>query len=229
MHLAPALLSPVTPFQLSVIAAWLLLVGAIAEGIRRITGRSSELTRKIVHIGSGHVILLAWWLGVPTWLGLVASACFSMVALLSHRYPLIPGIDSVGRQSQGTFFYAISFGILIAWFWPLALPQYAVLGIMIMTWGDGLAALVGQRWGQHPYQIWGMQKSWEGTGTMLIVSGLVSLVVLASLQGVSMATGGIAIAVAMTATLLEAFSKFGLDNLTVPCTSAALAFWLMTW
>ncbi|MBE9078858.1 phosphatidate cytidylyltransferase [Romeria aff. gracilis LEGE 07310] len=207
------------------VLAWLGLVGIASEVARRL-GTDTELTRKIVHIGAGHVILIAWWLAIPAAIGIVASVLFSGIALLSYRLPILPGVNSVGRKSLGTFFYAASMGLLMAWFWPLGQPQYAALGILIMTWGDGLAALVGQRYGQHLYQIWGEKKSWEGSLTMAAVSFAVGAAVLFNTQGASWQTWGVAVAVAIAATLLEAISKLGIDNLTVPLGTAALAFWL---
>ncbi|GAC1489495.1 MAG: SEC59/DGK1/VTE5 family protein [Chamaesiphon sp.] len=183
-----------------------------------------EVVRKVVHIGTGNVILLAWWLELPSWVGITASIVASAVALLSFRFSILPGINSVGRQSLGTFFYAVSIGVLIAWFWPLHLPEYAALGVLVMTWGDGLAALVGQRFGKHLYYVWGIQKSWEGSLTMALVSYLVSSSVLSAVQGNIWQTWSVPIAIALAATGLEAFSKLGIDNITVPLGSAALAF-----
>lgn len=207
------------------VAAWLIAVGGLSEGMRR-QGYGAELTRKIVHIGAGHVILLAWWLAIPAWIGIVASIFFSGVALLSYRLPLLPGINSIGRKSLGTFFYAVSIGAVIAWFWPLALPHFAAIGILTMTWGDGLAALVGQKWGKHPYQIWGEQKSWEGSLTMLLVSFGICAGFLLWANGSQPATWWIAGAGAGAATLLEAISKYGIDNLSVPIGTAAVCFGL---
>ena len=212
--------------QAGIVLAWLGLVGGLAWKVHQAQLKSLEFTRKVVHIGTGNVILLAWWLQIPTWVGIAASILFSVVALLSYFFPLLPGINSVGRKSWGTFFYAVSIGVLVAWFWPLHLPQFAVVGILVMTWGDGLAALVGQTWGQHPYELWGMQKSWEGSLTMTIVSGLVSAIVLLTLPLPGTAIVSISIAVAITSTILEAFSKLGLDNLSVPLGAAACSFWL---
>ncbi|MFZ4666611.1 MAG: diacylglycerol/polyprenol kinase family protein [Prochlorotrichaceae cyanobacterium] len=212
--------------QTGISLAWLGLVGGVAWGVHQAQLGSTELTRKVVHIGTGNVILLAWWLQIPAWVGIMASLLFSIVALLSYFFPLLPGIKSVGRRSWGTFFYAVSIGLLVAWFWPLHLPQFAVVGVLVMTWGDGLAAIVGQRWGKHPYQLWGMNKSLEGSLTMTIVSGIVSAIVLMTLPLPGMVIFGIAIAVAITSTILEAFSKLGLDNLTVPLGAAACSFWL---
>lgn len=211
------------------VVGWLIIVGGMAWVVQRHTVEKSELVRKIVHIGTGNVILLAWWLQIPAWIAIVASLLFSGLTLLSYYLPVLPGINSVGRKSLGTFFYAVSIGILVAWFWPLHLPQFAVLGILIMTWGDGMAALVGQHWGRHRYMLWGMQKSWEGSLTMCIISYSVSSLILLSLQFNIWQISMISISVAILATVLEAFSKLGIDNLTVPIGSAAIGFWLSHW
>ncbi|HEY9596709.1 MAG TPA: diacylglycerol/polyprenol kinase family protein, partial [Cyanophyceae cyanobacterium] len=151
----------------------------------------------------------------------------SIIALLSYYIPFLPGINSVGRKSLGTFFYAISIGILVAWFWPIQQFHYAAIGILVMTWGDGLAGLIGQQFGQHPYEVWGMKKSWEGTMAMAITSYIVSSLILLSVQGNIGSTWLVPLAIALVATTLESFSKLGIDNLTVPLASAAVGFLLI--
>lgn len=215
---------PLLWLQIAIAAAWVLFVLAIAWGVNRFTNSDAEIVRKIVHIGTGHVILLAWWLDIPAIVGITASILASAITLLSYILPILPGINSVGRRSLGTFFYAVSVGILVAWFWHLQQPQYAALGIMIMAWGDGLAALIGQRFGKHKYKIFGAQKSWEGSLTMTAISCIVSSLILLGTQGNIWQTWVISLLVAVIATALEAISFLGIDNLTVPLGSAALAF-----
>jgi len=79
--------------------------------------------RKVVH-GTGNVILLAWWLHIP--LGAASWRVQSLYCLTNS--PFCPVSIVSGRQSLGTFFYAVSIGLLVAWFWPVQQPQYAVLG-----------------------------------------------------------------------------------------------------
>lgn len=214
-------------FKIAIAAVWVGGVVLIAELLHRYTTTDPEKIRKIVHIGTGQVILLAWWLEIPAWVGIAASILASTIALLSYKFPILPGINSVGRKSLGTFFYAVSIGILIAWFWHIQQPYYAAIGILVMTWGDGLAALIGQKYGKHLYKIGGIQKSWEGSLTMAIVSFLVTSVILFAVQGNSWQIYFVSIAVAVFATALESFSKLGIDNLTVPIASAALCFSLL--
>lgn len=217
---------PTLWLHMGIVALGLGAIVLSAETLHRRTSTSSELARKVVHIGTGNVILVAWWLQIPAWVGIAASIIASAIALLSYYLPFLPGINSVGRKSFGTFFYAVSIGVLIAWFWPIAQFHYAAIGILVMTWGDGLAGLIGQKFGQHPYTLWGMTKSWEGSVTMALTSYFVSSLILFTVQGNLWQTWLVPVAIAFVATALEAFSKLGIDNLTVPLGSAAVAFYL---
>ncbi len=217
---------PTIWLQLAVVGVWVGIILLIAGLIGRSSHQDPELIRKIVHIGTGNVILLAWWLHIPAWVGITASILASVVTLLSYQFPILPGINSVGRKSLGTFFYAVSIGVLVAWFWSINQPQYAVLGILVMTWGDGFAALIGQRFGKHTYTVWGVKKSWEGSLTMCLVSYIVSSSILVAVQGNHWSTWLVSLAIALVATSLEAFSLYGIDNLSVPLGSAALGFFL---
>ncbi len=213
--------------HISLVALGLGAIVLAAETLYRRTSTNSELARKVVHIGTGNVILVAWWLQIPAWVGISASIIASIIALSSYYIPILPGINSVGRKSLGTFFYAVSIGVLIAWFWPIQQFHYAAIGILVMTWGDGLAGLIGHHYGQHPYEVWGMKKSWEGSLTMAVTSYTVSSLILLVVQGNVWQTWLVPVAIAIVATLLEAFSKLGIDNLTVPLGSAALSFYLI--
>jgi phytol kinase len=212
-------------FQVVLVVVWLSFVVLLAEATRRWIHPEPELIRKIVHIGTGNVILIAWWLHIPAWVGITCSVLFSLVTLLSYRFPILPSINSVGRQSLGTFFYAVSIGVLIALYWQTA-PYLAVIGILVMTWGDGLAAIIGQRWGKRLYKLGEIQKSWEGSLTMAATAYIVTSLILWGVQGAVWQTWTIPIAIALLATGLEAFSKLGVDNLTVPLGSATLTFLL---
>ncbi|MGV0026495.1 diacylglycerol/polyprenol kinase family protein [Phormidesmis priestleyi] len=226
LQLANASLLSNLGFQVAVVLVWLTIVALLAEGVNRFTQSGPEMVRKVVHIGTGNVILIAWWLKIPMWVGVSASIAFSAIALLSYYVPILPSINSIGRKSLGTFFYAVSIGVLVAWFWRLNLPQFAALGILVMTWGDGFAAIIGQRFGRHPYKLWNMQKSWEGSSAMALISFVVSAAILLTTQGNLWQVWLISLIVAIVAATLEAFSKYGIDNLTVPIGSAAIAYFL---
>jgi phytol kinase len=208
---------------LGAVFAYLGILVLVAEGLSRLLPNDPELTRKVVHIGSGNVILLAWWLDISQAVIVSAAIIAAAIAILSYLIPILPSIESVGRKSFGTLFYAISMGILAACFW-LHTPQYAVIGILVMAWGDGMAAIIGQRFGRHKYQIGEITKSWEGSlamaGSTLTVTG----VILLATAGNNWQTWTITVVVTFVATIAEAFSKLGVDNLTVPLASGFLCF-----
>ncbi|MCZ2202701.1 diacylglycerol/polyprenol kinase family protein [Cylindrospermopsis raciborskii] len=210
--------------KIAIAAGWVFLIILIAWLVSRFTPAQPEIIRKIVHIGTGNVILLAWWFHIPAYVGISAAILAGLISVMSYFVPILPRINSVGRQSLGTFFYAVSIGILVGYFWYLHKPEYAALGILIMAWGDGLAALIGQRFGKHKYYLFGVNKSWEGSLTMTVVSYLVSVIILLAARGSSWQIWLVSALVSILAALLESVSFWGIDNLTVPIGSAILAY-----
>lgn len=220
--------SPPTLWQpIALVALYLGLIFLTSESLHRYLAINGEISRKVVHIGTGNVILLAWWLQIPAWVGMTAAVLASMLALISHKLPILPGVNSIGRNSLGTFFYAVSMGLLVAYFWGVQQPQYAAIGILIMSYGDGMAAIIGQNWGKHIYKVGGMTKSWEGSLTMAVISFIVCNLILVLTIGNTWQIWCVSLIVAIVATGLESFSWWGMDNLTVPVGSAAIAYTLV--
>ena len=211
-------------YPLIIIFLYLVVLVTIAETLSRFITDDPELTRKVVHIGSGNVILLAWWLNISGWVIIAAAAIASLIAIASYILPILPSINSIGRKSLGTLFYAISIGILTAIFWENN-PQYTAIGILVMAWGDGMAAIIGQRWGAHQYQVLAMTKSWEGSLAMATSTYLVTSSILLFTLGNHWQTWLISAIAALAATSLEAFSKWGIDNLTVPLGTAVICYY----
>ena len=225
-HFFSYLLAPSLRIPMGIVLAYLGALVGCAELLSRTTNMSAELTRKLVHIGSGNVILIAWLGDIPGEMGVAAAFVAGIIALISYFLPILPSINSVGRQSLGSFFYALSMGILIWWFWSINQPYFAALGILVMTWGDGLAAVIGTNFGKHPYKIFGNKKSYEGTATMFLVSLAIALPLLIPLGLLAWQQILIGIVIALVATFLESFAQLGVDNLLVPVGSAAVAFFL---
>ncbi|WP_019500583.1 diacylglycerol/polyprenol kinase family protein [Pseudanabaena sp. PCC 6802] len=211
--------------QITAVGLWLGFVFLTSTIMRRL-GHEPELVRKVVHIGTGNVLFLAWGLNIPLWLCFGASVTFTAIALLSYFLPVLPMLDDVGRKTHGVFYYAVSITCLVTWFWSIGLPQYAVVGIIVMAWGDGLAALVGQRWGQHAYHFMGNKRTLEGSLAMLVTSYAATCLILGIAQGINLETFLIPLPVAAVAAVLESVSPGGTDNLTVPLTSASLCYGL---
>jgi len=221
-------ISPTTTLaiQIGAVAIWLGIV-FLASGILHRLKQDSELVRKVVHIGTGHVLLIAWWLHIPTWLCVSAGVTFTAIALASHHTNILPMLNDVGRKTYGVFYYALSITILVALFWDQH-PQYAVIGVMVMSWGDGMAALIGKRFGKHTFIHLGNKRSYEGSLAMFATSLVVMLGIFGITHGIHANDVGIAIPVAAIAALLEAYSPGGTDNLSVPLSSAFLSYMLQS-
>ncbi|PZO36427.1 MAG: phosphatidate cytidylyltransferase [Pseudanabaena frigida] len=208
--------------QISAVAIWLGLVFLASEILHRLK-KDPELVRKVVHIGTGNVLLIAWWLHIPTWLCTIAGVTFSAIALASHHTNILPMLNDVGRKTYGVFYYALSITILVVFLWQ-SHPQYAVIGVMVMSWGDGLAALIGKRFGKHTFMHLGNKRSLEGSFAMFATSFIVILSILGLSHGIHPNDIGIAAPVAAIAAILEAFSPGGTDNISVPLSSAFLSY-----
>ena len=114
-----------------IVAVYLVALLIVAESLSHFPKTDSELTRKIVHIGSGNVILLAWWLNITADIILLASFVASLVAMTSYFVPILPGVNGVGRKSLGTLFYALSIGILVVLFWQGDTKQFTTIAAII--------------------------------------------------------------------------------------------------
>ncbi|MBF2067695.1 MAG: phosphatidate cytidylyltransferase [Calothrix sp. C42_A2020_038] len=210
-------------------AITLLLVG---EALQRIAGVKPDLTRKFVHIGAG-----MWVFGIlalfDIWqVGIIPFASFIFINFLLYRYRIIRALDS-SNSSPGTVYFAITVTLLFVIFWrPLFMDQVpiAVAGVMAMTWGDALAAVIGKYYGKHKYQCGQSIRSWEGSTVMFIVSTVVIFLVLKFLPGSSLSPHSLpwemrhlvlaSLLSAGAATFVEGVSPFGTDNLTVPLVAA---------
>lgn len=205
------------------VAAWLAAVLLTALAVRRRWPQQKEWSRKVVHIGTGAVVLLAWVFAIPRDFALGAAALVTVGTALNHRFRLLPAVEDVGRQSYGTIAYGASITILLALFWPQQ-PLPVAAGVLVMACGDGLAGLVGPQINSPRWRLFGQTKSLAGTAAMALTSWLV----LALLIGVAQATGAsapnlvAAAVIAVAATGLEQLSGFGLDNLSVPLATASL-------
>lgn len=200
------------------------MVLLVAVAARHQWPDQQELSRKIVHIGSGFVLPLAWFVQIPTVVAVTAAATATLVAFINHRWRLIPAVEDVDRSSYGTVAYGLSITLLLIWFWPHH-PDAVVVGVLVMALGDGLAGLIGRQIQSPNWSIAGQTKSLLGTSVMAGVSFSV-LFMTATWMGLSPQLWSFTLITGI-AVLLEQFSILGLDNLSVPIVTAILwAAWV---
>ena len=217
---------PPAPQQLlgvGVVGAWLAIVVAMALLVRHRWPQQREWSRKLVHIGTGPVILLAWGFGIGKAVALPVALLVTLATALNHRFRLLPAVEDVGRHSYGTIAYGGSIALLLALFWPNQ-PLAVAAGVLVMAFGDGLAGLIGPAVASPRWRLLGQSKSLAGTATMALAAALVlGLVALLAAGHGQAAPPPLAwLGLALLATALEQVSLYGLDNLSVPVLTGVL-------
>ena len=129
--------------KFAIIIFYLFLIFLISIIFKKFNQDSREVIRKIIHIGIGPLIPIAQFLNIDRNSALIFTGIVSLMVLINYTYKLFPTIEDVERKSYGTIFYCLSLFILIWLFWDKD-PYALITGFFIMTFGDGLAGLIGK-------------------------------------------------------------------------------------
>ena len=104
-------------------------------------------------------------------------------------------------------------------------PYALITGFFIMTFGDGLAGLIGKSFNSKSWIFFKQKKSLFGTLTMF----LTSMVVVCSIGYAQQKSLNLNyFTIALLGTVLEQFSVLGIDNFFVPISSALCFNFLIT-
>ncbi len=221
-------------YTLAIFLISLFSLIAIAEKLRSFLHWPAEVTRKFVHIITGILIFFTPYLfhsAIPL---LLLALFFIAVNYLGIRKNLFQGMHGTERQTYGTVFYPIAFLVLVLLFWS-SHQVIIQLGMLILAVADALAAIVGENI-KHPhnYHLTKDNKSWAGSATMALTSFAIVAAGLFLLNPVSVLplTPGLifatALLVALIATVAEAISWSGSDNLSAPLAAAFVLHFILT-
>ena len=194
-----------------------------ARVCRYLFPEQKELSRKIIHIGSGPVLPLAWMLNISASIAIPVASIITLGLLINHRLRLLPAMEDINRQSYGTIAYGVSITFLLIFLWPENAAAVSA-GVLVMSFGDGLAGLLGPKLKSPDWHIFGQRKSVAGTVTMALVAFLV-LFLIAIICGITIHPL-LLIVIALIAVFLEQIGPWGIDNLTVPIGVAYGWLWL---
>ena len=214
------------PIQIAifVIALWIIIILLIAFLCKRYFPKKEELSRKIIHIGTGPVILLAWLFDIPKNIAFFTAFLITIALGVNYQYRLLPAIEDIERKSFGTIAYGISITLLLLLFWPHYASSVCI-GVLSMAFGDGLAGLIGRSVKSPKWSILDQTKSIVGTLTMGSVVAITTSIV-SSTNNLGIQPLEILV-ISVIATFLEQISPFGIDNLTVPIGVTCIGIWLI--
>ena len=206
---------------LGLLAVLMLTVRTLQE-----QGRiEAETARKLVHMGMGTLCLTFPWIfrsPEPVWL-LAAMAVLGLtgVRLLAPLRARFGGVlGAVKRVSFGELYFPIAVAVVFT----LAGADRAAFcaPVAILTFADAAGALVGQRWGRLRYPAVESTKSFEGSVAVFAVTWVCASVVFVALTPTSNERALLAgVVIALFATLVEAVSWRGIDNLLMPLVAFA--------
>lgn len=185
---------------------------------------SPAITRKIVHIGVAHWWILAMIFFDRWEFAMVGPAAFIVINLASYLFRLFPAMEHEQRsRNLGTVYFPIALLACVMLTWAGPIPIWVGgMAILVLGWGDGLAAVVGEGRSSGLVKIFGNTKSIAGTVTMFVVTVTivtVFVVLFGNPASPDVTVGALVVrvvATALVATLVELVTPFGLDNLSVP-------------
>lgn len=223
----------------SVAIAWLRLIEFLAANGRL----ESKLSRKIIHIGTGPLFVLCWQLFsaapiaryfaalVP--LGITGQ--FFAIGLEWIEAPeTVQAMTRTGKPAEilrGPLYYGIVFIVCTLLFWRDS--PIGILALMSLCGGDGLADIVGRRFGTHKL-FFNSQKSWIGSLAMFIGSftfGFAFLALFNHFQNFHptldlVTTARNVAAISFVTTIVEALPYRDIDNITLTAVAILLGWWL---
>lgn len=205
---------------------FIFLVIGISTVLQKKNVLKDEGARKFIHIGVAHWWIIAMVFFDNVYFAIIPPITFIILNYASYKMNLIKSMERGGKGNLGTVYFPISLLILVLLTFTdvIGASTYiGAIGILIMGYGDGLAAVIGKKYGKHPLAF---GKSLEGSITMFIVSFLVTFVILIRYGSLASAVL-VGLGVAIAGTVIELFTPKGLDNLTVPLGTAILAFILL--
>ncbi len=202
---------------------------------------SSELSRKIIHTGTGPLFVLCWLLYPDALISrflaalvpLAITAQFFLVGsgILKDEAAVRAMSRSGDRREilRGPLYYGIAFVLLTLIFWKNS--PAGIVALMLMCGGDGLADITGRRYGSTCLP-WNQEKSIAGSLAMFLGGFFFALAILGVYVAAGIFPGPLGnylpglLLIAVVGTIVESLPLKDIDNITVTTTATILGFFL---
>jgi len=194
----------------------------------------SKLSRKVIHIGTGPLFVLCWFLfnDDPSARWLAALVPFAITV----QFALIglgvikdeASVQSMSRTGdpkeilRGPLYYGIMFVVLTLIYWKDS--PIGIIALMMMCGGDGVADIIGRQV-KSPKLSWSREKSIAGmlgvfVGGWLMSFGIIFIYVAAGVFPTPITSYLLPItAIALAGSLIESLHYKDIDNVTMTLAS----------
>lgn len=190
--------------------------GLVILGLSEYVGRrgwlaSGEKVRKLAHILVG-MFAATWPFYLHKYEIQLVSLGLVVGVLVSVKLGWFRQSRTITRRTYGELFFAAAIGLV-----TLLSADAMIYGVAMLhlSLADGMAALVGVRWGRaYRYEALGALKSLPGTFAFFVVS-IALIFGYTQLAGVFIPVA-LLVGISLGAALLENIGNWGIDNISVP-------------
>lgn len=202
----------------AIVAVFTGAVFILAETLRRREVLSPEQSRKFLHVGGCLAAMAFPALFSTHWTALAVCASFTALVFALGRRGDLHAVNDVRRSSYGEVLHPIALYLcyLLA-DWRNSFDFYEI-AVLVLALSDTAAALVGERYGRMRYRVSDSDcRSVEGSFVFFLVTYALTHHILLLRVGMPAPEASLlSLLIAVLATLFEAVSLGGADNLAVP-------------
>jgi phytol kinase len=187
-----------------------------------------EKSRKFIHVSGGILALfLPLCIQSHWWILLLCGSSF-LLLLFTYLFKQLPGIHKTKRYSLGSLFFPIP--VYVCFLVAVMMGNFLLfyIPISLLTFSDTAAEWGGKQWGRYTRSFFQNQKTMAGSLCFALSAWLICLLWLAVLFHLpfhhSLIIGFL---VMLAATIAEALSLKGWDNLTIPAAAAGTLYLLL--
>lgn len=201
----------------------------------------SDISRKIIHMGTGPIFVLCWLLFSDSFFARFLAALVPFA--ITIQFFLVgkgmmkdqSAIDSMSRTGnpteilRGPLYYGIMFVLLTLLFWKDS--PVGIIALMLLCGGDGLADIIGRRVKSQKLP-WSERKTILGSVSVFIGGWIMAVGVLLAYSASGVFPLGFAILswkvalIALAGALVESLPFRDIDNITVPIVAVIAGYFL---
>jgi len=199
----------------------------------------SKLSRKVIHIGTGPIFVLCWFLFQDTpsarWFAalvpLVITIQFALIGFgILKDEASVKAMSRTGDPKEilrGPLYYGIMFVVLTIVYWKDS--PIGIIALMMMCGGDGIADIVGRKFNSAKL-AWSQDKSVAGSIAVFIGGFFVSVIIIFIYVNAGVFSGIIndyllpITVMALAGAVIESLPYKDIDNITMTIASVLAGY-----